>query len=394
MRLRLHAGQFVPGLRYRIVRLPPSFPPRPEPASPNNKRWLLISAALLSFSSAVIALLTPAEQRGLNTIAVSAVIMMLLLMAWLTRMLWYRCARHNSRFHQQLVEYEQQQWWSQHRQAFGLQDIILLGPAGTELQHWHRLLLREHRPPQPVLESSGQALRLPQIFSKSQTTREAQLARLLVMQWREHKADALLTSPTICFWLGTQDAWQAFIQQASATFPELSLPEYPECWLGEASLSAIAGKMPHLTAEQTILVAGCESHLATAGAALPAGEAAVLWLAGREGEVQLTRGEISDTGDADALSTACLRAMEQGEISEPPDACLLFSLLENDMPAASGWNLTHHIQDGNWGNTGSMEALVVMSLAALHTQQQGKPNGWIARDPVAGYTTGIVKTYG
>lgn len=37
MRLWLHAGQFVPGLWYCIVRLPPSFPPHPESASPNNK---------------------------------------------------------------------------------------------------------------------------------------------------------------------------------------------------------------------------------------------------------------------------------------------------------------------------------------------------------------------
>lgn len=394
MRLRLYLGQFIPGLRYCIVRLPPSFPPRSEPAAPNNKRWMMAGAALISFSSAVIVLLTPAEQRGVNTLAVAAAITLLLLMAWLTRMLWYRCARHNCSFHQQLVKYEEQQWWSQHRQVAGLQDVVLLGAAGSEPQHWYRLLLREHRPLQPVAELNGQALRLPQVVNKSQSARETQLARLLVMQWRAQRPHALQSSPQRCFWQGTQKAWQAFIQQASVTFPELSLPEYPECWLGEASLSAIAEKMPHLTAEQTILIAGCESHLATAGAALPAGEAAVLWVVGHEGEVQLTRGEISDAGDADALSAACLRAMEQSEISEPPDACLLFSLPENDMPAASGWNLTHHIQDGNWGNTGSMEALVVMSLAALNTQQQGKPNGWIARDPVAGYTTGIVKTYG
>ncbi|KHJ68456.1 hypothetical protein QU24_09115 [Pantoea rodasii] len=376
------------------MRMPPSFPPRSEPVAPNNKRWMMVGAALISFSSAVIVLLTPAEQRGVNTFAVAAAITLLLLMAWLTRMLWYRCARHNCSFHQQLVKYEEQQWWSQHRQTAGLQDVVLLGAAGSEPQHWYRLLLREHRPLQPVAELNGQALRLPQVVNKSQSARETQLARLLVMQWREQRPDVLRSSPKLCFWQGTQEAWQAFIQQASVTFPELSLPEYPECWRGEASLSAAIEKMAVATTDQTILIAGSGSQLGAASGDLPAGEAAVLWLLGREGEMQLTRGEICHSGDAVALSAACIRALEQSEISDPPDACLLFELPENDMPAACGWNLTHHLQDGNWGRTGDMEALVAISLAALNTQQQGEPSGWIARNPVAGYTTGIVKTYG
>ncbi len=394
MRLRLHPGQFIPGLRYCIVRMPPSFTPRSEPAAPNNKRWMMAGAALISFSSAVIVLLTPAEQRGVNTFAVAAAITLLLLMVWLTRMLWYRCAWHNCSFHQQLVKYEEQQWWSQHRQAAGLQDVVLLGPAGSEPQHWYRLLLREHRPLQPVAELNGQALRLPQVVNKSQSARETQLARLLVLQWREQRPDPLCSSPQRCFWQGTQEAWQAFIQQASVTFPELSLPEYPECWRGEASLSVAIEKMADATTDQTILIAGSESQSASASGGPPAGEAAVLWLLGSEGKVQLTRGEICRSGDADALSAACVRTLEQSQISDPPEACLLFALPENDMPAACGWNLTHHLQDGNWGRTGGMEALVAISLAALNTQQQGKPSGWIARDPVAGYTTGIVKTYG
>ncbi|MFZ4214723.1 hypothetical protein ACOZB2_25360, partial [Pantoea endophytica] len=77
-----------------------------------------------------------------------------------------------------------------------------------------------------------------------------------------------------------------------------------------------------------------------------------------------------------------------------PDACLLFTLPENELPSLNGWNLTHHVQDANWGITGNMAALILMSLAALNTQQQGKPSAWIARDLTAGYTTGIIKTYG
>lgn len=370
--------------------MPPSFPPRSPPRSPNNKRWLIVGGALISFSSAVIALLTPVEQRGVNTLAASAVIATLLFLTWLARILWYRCAMHNGRFYQQLVEYEQQLWWHQHRQVIGLQDIVLLGPSGTEPQHWSRLLLREHRSPQPVIESTGRALRLPQIITKDSGAREAQLASLLVLQWRKQRPDVLVLPPSLFFWLGSPEAWQAFTQQASVTFPELLLPEHPENWLGEASLATVIEKIANSTVDQTILIAGCASQPAISKD-LPAGEAAVLWLVGREGVVQLNRGEICD---ASTLANACERALEQSEINEPLEACLLFTLPDNELPSLDGWNLTHHLQDANWGITGNMAALVLMSLAALNTQQQGKPSAWIARDLTAGYTTGIVKTYG
>ncbi|PIF21666.1 hypothetical protein SAMN06273570_3618 [Candidatus Pantoea floridensis] len=337
-----------------------------------------------------MALLTPVEQRGVNTLAVSTVIAALLFLTWLARILYYRCAMHNGRFYQQLVEYEQQLWWQQHRQVIGLHDIVLLGPSGTEPQHWSRLLLREHRSPQPVTESTGRALRLPQIVTKDSGTREAQLASLLVLQWRKQRPDALALPPRLFYWLGSPGAWQAFTQQASVTFPELLLPEQPENWLGEASLATVIEKINNATVDQTILIAGCASQPAISKD-LPAGEAAVLWLVGREGVVQLNRGEICDSS---TLANACQRALEQSEISEPPDACLLFTLPENELPSLNGWNLTHHVQDANWGITGNMAALILMSLAALNTQQQGKPSAWIARDLTAGYTTGIVKTYG
>ena len=376
------------------MRMPPDFLPYPEAFPPNNMRWLAFTVAILFIGETLVALISPAEQRLLNSLVITGTLCLSVLFAWTARVLRYRCAQHNAHFYYQLVEYELQQWWLKHRQAVMLQDVVLLGPCGKDPQHWRKLLAREHHKLQPVEENGRTSLRLQQVYGNSQAEREGQLARLLVMQWREAHPDTLQQVPQQFYWQGSHQAWQAFRQQAAATFPELVVPETPQRWQGEHSLANVIETMAQAAEGACVLIAGCQSNALVPLNKPPAGEAALLWLAGREGQVQLCRGEKCDLADAAGLVAACQRSLQQSEIDAPPATCLLFSLPEHDLSSLSGWNLTHHLQDQYWGRVGELEALIVMSLAAINAQQQGEPSGWIATDPTGGYTTGIVKPYG
>ena len=80
---------------------------------------------------------------------------------WLIRLLYYRMSVHNAKFYDQLVAYEQQQWWAEHRQPIGLQEGLLLGPMGKTTTDWLRVLSRHQRPPEEENEGGGRALRAP-----------------------------------------------------------------------------------------------------------------------------------------------------------------------------------------------------------------------------------------
>lgn len=108
---------------------------------------------------------------------------------WLIRLLYYRMSVHNARFYDQLVAYEQQQWWAEHRQPIGLQEGLLLGPMGKTTTDWLRVLSRHQRPPEEENEGGGRALRAPYLSVSEAIAREKRLAELLVMEWQRQRSE-------------------------------------------------------------------------------------------------------------------------------------------------------------------------------------------------------------
>jgi hypothetical protein len=143
---------------------------------------------------------------------------------WLIRLLYYRMSVHNARFYDQLVAYEQQQWWAEHRQPIGLQEGLLLGPMGKTTTDWLRVLSRHQRPPEEENEGGGRALRAPYLSVSEAIAREKRLAELLVMEWQRQRSERTLTPPLRCYWQGTELAWQAFRAQMTLTVAQMTLP--------------------------------------------------------------------------------------------------------------------------------------------------------------------------
>ena len=133
----------------------PEYPPYRDARPPGTARWLSASALLVLLSGGVSALLPSSE--GKSALAATGILLALVLAGtgWLIRLLYYRMSVHNARFYDQLVAYEQQQWWAEHRQPIGLQEGLLLGPMGKTTTDWLRVLSRHQRPPEEENEGGG-----------------------------------------------------------------------------------------------------------------------------------------------------------------------------------------------------------------------------------------------
>jgi len=376
------------------VRPLPEYPLYRVARPPAVKRWLSAGALMILLCGGGGALLQPAGNGAGLAIKGMAGAVILMGMLWLIHLLYYRTSAHNARYYEQLVEQQQQAWWKQHRHRFALSEMVLLGPAGTDTSHWLRLLKREHRVPEIKNEPGGKALRIGRTLVDTVTEREALLAKMLVLQWQTQSADSPLPHLCRCYWQGSLDAWHAFCTQMKVSFPDVVLPKKPEAWQGEETLSALASTAQTLPETEAILVAGCHSIAASFNSVLPAGESAALCLVAQKGLVSLTRGEVYDIAGKEVLTAACERAEQQSGCEEPPDACMLFSQPTLPALAQSGWNVTHHVQDLNWGNPDDMEMLIVLVLAALYAKNYQEPCGWIAKDPLHTLALGIIKPYG
>ncbi|WP_223580107.1 hypothetical protein [Enterobacter sp. JBIWA005] len=377
------------------MRAIPTFPRYRLAKPPVAKRWLGVIAALVLLSGLIAAMVRQSADANASIILISMVGMVLLGgIFWFVRTIFFRLSVHHSHTWDREAENVRRHWWEIHRRQFALKDIVLIGPAGAELYDWLRVIKREHQAPSFRQESMGKSLRIARSFSSDPIEREKQLAQMLVLQWKRQRGKEFLVSPEKYFWLGSPEAWQAFVAQLIESFPGITPPELPELWQGEKTLSLLANVLADNKQQANFLIAGCQSLSPTSDSTRPAGECAVLWLAGSQGDVTLSRGEFFDPSDSESLQHVALRAEKQSELHESPERCILFSHPEQPQLAACGWNVTHNIQDDYWGDPGKLDALVVISLAAITAKSETKPCGWIASDPFHTLALGIVKPHG
>lgn len=368
----------------------PQFAAYPEASAPAYRRWLAAGTVLLALLGSAGVLLRPLlEARVTALIAAGALLLWLL--ALLLRTLSYRLNRHNAFHYAQEVARVERAWWSRHRRQVSLLGALLIGAAGTTREHWQLVLDNQKPPPQPKNERGGMAIRSSTVFATEATEREAQLAGLLALQWREQLPTTLNAAPVACYWQGSASAWQAFVEDMTRACPDLGLPERPEPWSGQQTLEALIARLQEQPEPARILCAGCHSGVPLQESARPAGEAAVLWLLGRSGAgARFTCGEWYAQGQ-DTLADVAARAQRQSELDNPPAITVTFRQPEIPALAECGWRLDGHQQDSNWGDLGPLEAMVVQTLAACYAEHHRQPCGWLAKDPAYTLALGIVK---
>jgi hypothetical protein len=161
----------------------------------------------------------------------------------------------------------------------------------------------------------------------------------------------------------------------------------------EKTLSLLANVLADNKQLANFLIAGCQSLSPASDSTRPAGECAVLWLAGNQGDVTLSRGEFLSLLIVNPCGTSPCEPKNRANLMSRPNGAFS-SHPEQPELADCGWNVTHNIQDDYWGDPGKLDALVVISLAAITAKSEAKPCGWIASDPLHTLALGIVKPHG
>lgn len=372
------------------MKVAPEFASYPQAQPLRYPRWVAGGAGLLVLlvNSVLFGPWKGYEPMVVISAAVSVFVLWLLL--FLVCVLFYRFNRHNAQCFAETKQQIQQAWWARHRQNVGLVDTVLLGPACSKPEDRHSLFNPDHKPPKPKELPKGKALHLDQVFGDESAERERKLAALLVLQWREQLAEPLVLRPLSCYWQGSFEAWQAFVEQMAKSCPQVLLPERAEPWQGIDSLDAIVDQLQGASAEARILCGGCQSLQIPQGGHLPAGEGAVLWLLAPRGGVRLRRGEWH-TAEVESLTSVAERALQQSALDDPPTLCVSFS--QPDVAGLSdiGWNTRQNLQDANFGALGDLEPMVVLTLAASHALHHGKPCAWLAHDPHHTLALGVVE---
>lgn len=366
-----------------------AFLPYPLASAPAYSRWLAWGlAALVVVSGGAVFLRSSIEPR----LAVAAIVGTLLLwgLALMIRVLGYRFNRHNAQCYADATEQVRQAWWMRHRQKIALVESVLVSAACNKPEQVHMLFGPDHQPPTPQETGKGRAIRLLQVLASDAGARERELAVMLALQWQAQSTERCALEPVCCYWQGTQTAWQAFVEQMAACCEQVRLPEHPEPWQGIRSLDTIIDRLQGAPAGARVLCAGCHSSPTEPDSRLPAGEAAVLWLLGRQGGVRFSRGEWFSAED-EQLATVAERALQQSELEGPTTVCVSFSQPHVDDLAVTGWNTRQNVQDANFGALANLEAMVAQTLAAWHTEQHGGPCAWLASDPHYTLALGVVE---
>lgn len=367
------------------------FAPYPLAPEPRYSRWFAGAVALLALLS--IGSLLLRSLIAPHIVALTAGSLLLVgLLAFLLHVLYYRFSRHNAHYYGEAVARERQAWWVQHRQNAALVESVLLSASCSSPEQLDSLLDSAKQPPVARETGKGMALHLLQLFGRNAKAREQELATLLAVKWGAQRGVDQSLTLSSCYWHGSQAAWRAFAEQMAQCCPGVRLPECPHTWDGIHSLDAIIDQLQGASSNARVLCAGCHSASPDRASSMPAGEAAVLWLLGVEGDVAFTRGEWFSQADED-LATVAQRAVEQSLLETPAELCMSFSQPDAPDRAVIGWNAKPNVLDVNFGALNQLEAMVVQTLAAWYVKQHGVPCSWLASDPHFTLTLGIVRPH-
>jgi len=367
----------------------PQYAPYPMVPAPAYPRWLASGIALLALVSSISVLLGPVIEPVHTAFAV-AVVMVLWTLALLLRVLHCRLNGHNAETYDAAVDEVMQAWWARHRQHASLVESVMVCAAVASPEQRERFFNPDRDPPAVVMLEDGPTLRSPAVFGRDLGKREQHLATLLALRWHDQQASAPLTKPLCCYWLGSDEAWQAFAKQVAISRPLVALPERPEPWRGHSTMSSIIDRLHDGSSDAWILCAGCHCAPAISGGGRVAGEAALLWMLGRGGGVRFSRGEWLDA-DAEPFAAVAERTLRQAELEAPVPSCMAFAPADLPDPPLSLLSEQQRLLHHDFGALGDLQPMVTQTIAAWYVEQHGKPCGLLVDDPHHSLALGIVK---
>jgi hypothetical protein len=222
------------------------------------------------------------------------------------------------------------------------------------------------------------------------TERECQVAKLLAVQWSVQQSKPVVLQPLRCYWLGSQDSWEAFVEQMAQVCPEVRLPAHPESWQGIDSLYAIIDRLQDVPDDAFIFCGGCQGLSTLAQSSQPENAAALLWVFGAEGRLLFSRGEWP------APVAQRFAPMVQGKpylcgYTLPDQICVSFAQPYVPRTFDIRCDKRREKDDPTVRTLDDLSDMISMTQAALGVVRQKKPTSWRGRDPQRPPVLGIVK---
>jgi hypothetical protein len=355
----------------------PEFEPYPAPQPPGYILWIASLAALLGLLGRFLYL----DGWGLLIfwpIWVGSLGLWLFL--FLLRVLIYCSHRRNAPRHVEAVRQIHQNWQARNSHKAALVEAVLVGAACSASG--------DERYGDTKAAPEWIAIHTSQDSGADTVERERQLAKSLALGWHEQQTVSGELQPLRCYWLGSFDAWQAFVEQMSQCWPQAQLPEQPEPWRGIDSLHAIIDQLQDAPDDARVLSAGCHSLPNDTQSCLPEMGAALLWLFGPQGRLLFSRGDWIGS-DAQSSASGFGQTRQSSEQNRPAQICVSFAEAEAPSPYDIRWDSKQRLRNAEPDTLDDLADMVAMTLAAWHAGRSDQTSGWLA-DPRRGQILGVV----
>jgi hypothetical protein len=371
----------------------PCYPPLTEPREPRWRRWWLALPLLWGVQLAVLLTLWPENQPRLELWLWSAVLPLGWALTLALRVLPWQLGLFNRDVFRRTQHDNTQRWWRWRSLGLPVEQVLLLGPAGDDQEHYQRLMENTPLPPSPATsDAAPPGRRCPVILGKTVERAPAlaqHLARLVLgldalsERWPKLRAIA---------WVGDEAGLAAFekmLEDNGTAPPKVRLPLQDL-----ADLDELIDIFNHecRKPDDWLLCAGVVS-MQSAEEAVPPGEGGFVWLVSRQGQQLLHRGEylLSETNEPPA--DLCAQMQRYAGLQTPPPTCLAMDQASQEA-FVGGWSAVEHQLAGHWGALAQLAPFIGMSLALLQAKEAGQPCGWLSQDADKRLAIGVAKPYG
>lgn len=373
---------------------PPQYPDYVQPGEPKWRRWWLALLVLWGAQSGLLLTLWPEGRPRLELWLWSAVLPLFWGLLLAVRALVWRVGLMNREAYRQTIQAAELRWWRKRGKALPVEQVLLLGPVGDDLEDFQQLMTGVPTPdPLSGLDGASPRLRCPGLLAE-QSNRLPMLAVHLAGQALSlpGRADRWPTLRGLA-WAGDAAGEAEFVSTLDAA--GVSLPAARFSLRTLKDLDALINALPKLCPDETdsLLCAGVVSREQADEGEVP-GEAGFLWVVSRKGLLRVHRGEYLLPEKGESASELCAQMQRYAGLSEAPEDCLALDIASQGAFVEGGWTVGAHQLAEYWGALGELAPFVGMSLAALQTEQSSKPCGWLGKDDTGRLAMGVVVSHG
>ncbi|MCS3473133.1 hypothetical protein M2401_006901 [Pseudomonas sp. JUb42] len=363
----------------------PEFDPYPAARPPRYGWWFASLIVLL----VILANLPWEGYGGMVLLPLSIVVLGLWLIAFLVEIWAYSANHHDAQRFAKQVKQLKLDWQARYRRKAALVEAVLVEVTCSTVEVSQDLFGPYRQPANPAEPRDWIATHYGAVSGVDNAEHERQAAKLLAVQWSVQQAEPVVLQPLRCYWLGSQDSWEAFAEEMAQVCPEVRLPAHPEPWQGIGSLYAIIDQLQGAPDDAFIFCGGCQSLPTLAHSPQPEKAAALLWIFGAEGRLLFSRGEWLVPAAQGAAPMVQSQPHQYGRTALD-QICVSFAEPYVPRPYDIDWRRRKDKEGSNIETLDDLPDMISMTQAALSIVRRRRVASWRGRYPQRPPVLGIV----